>query len=169
MGVLKELTMKFHLLIGLTCALILGALSPLPLQRAQAAAGPALVVVIGIATGLKDISTATLRRAFLGYPTEVGGKRLIPINHPTGTPNRVLFDKLMLGLSPEEVGRFWVDRRIRDESPPPKTVPSADLAVRVAASLPFAITYITPDLVNDKVAVLSIDGKHPTDGSYLLK
>jgi len=160
---------SLHLLIGLTCALILGALSPLPLQRARAAAGPALVVVIGTATGIKDISTAILRRAFMGYPTEVAGKRLIPINHPTGTPNRVLFDRVMLGLSPEEVGRFWVDRRIRDESPPPKTVPSPDLAVRVAASLPFAITYITPDLVNDKVAVLTIDGKSPKDGEYLLR
>jgi hypothetical protein len=160
---------SLHLLIGLTCALIAGALSPLPLQRAQAAAGPALVVVMGSATGLRDITTAVLRRAFMGYPTEVGGKRLIPINHPTGSPNRVLFDQVMLGLNPEEVGRFWVDRRIRDESPPPKTVPSSDLAVRVAASLPFAITYITPDLVNDKVAVLTIDGKSPRDDSYLLR
>jgi len=160
---------SLHLLIGLAFALILGALSPLPLQLAQAAAGPALVVVISTATGLRDITTATLRRAFMGYPTEVGGKRLIPINHPTGSPDRVLFDKLMLGLSPEEVGRFWVDRRIRDESPPPKTVPSPDLAVRVAASLPFAITYVTPELVNDKVAVLTIDGKSPKDSSYLLK
>jgi hypothetical protein len=158
-----------HLAIGLSCALILGALSPLPRQRAQAAAAPALVVVIATATGLRDISTATLRRAFMGYPTEVDGKRLIPINHPTSSPNRVLFDQVLLGLSPDEVGRFWVDRRIRDESPPPKTVPSADLAVRVAASLPFAITYITPDLVNDKVAVLTIDGKSPKDSEYLLK
>jgi hypothetical protein len=160
---------SLHLLIGLISALILGALSPLPLQRVQAAAGPALVVVIATTTGVRDITTAILRRAFMGYPTEVGGKRLIPINHPTGSPNRVMFDQLMLGLSPDEVGRFWVDRRIRDESPPPKTVPSPDLAVRVAASLPFAITYITPDLVNDKVAVLTIDGKSPKDGSYLLK
>jgi hypothetical protein len=160
---------SLHFAIALACALVLGALSPLPLHRARAAAGPALVVVIGAATGVKDITTAALRRAFMGYPTDAGGKRLIPINHPTGSPNRVLFDKVMLGLSPEEVGRFWVDRRIRDESPPPKTVPSPDLAVRVAASLPFAITYISPDLVNDKVAVLTIDGKSPKDGSYLLK
>ena len=160
---------SLHLPIGLTCALILGVFSPLPPQLARAAAAPALVVVIGTATGLHDITTATLRRAFMGYPTEIGGKRLIPINHPTSSPNRVLFDKVMLGLSPEEVGRFWVDRRIRDESPPPKTVPSPDLAVRVAASLPFAITYITPDLINDKVAVLTIDGKSPKDSSYLLK
>jgi hypothetical protein len=158
-----------HLLTVLTCSLAIGAFWPMPLQRAQAATGAGLVVVIGTATGVKDIATASLRRAFMGYPTEIGGKRLIPINHPTSTPHRVLFDTVMLGLKPDEVGRFWVDRRIRDESPPPKTVPSADLAVRVAASLPFAITYITPDLVNDKVAILTIDGKGPKDAGYLLK
>jgi hypothetical protein len=150
--------------------LLAGAASwPLPLPTARAIADDTLVVVIGTSTGVLDISTATLRRAFMGYVTELNGKRLIPLNQPPGNPNRVRFDRIMLGLTPEEVGRFWVDRRIRDESPPPKAVPSAELAVRVAASLPGAIAYVTSNLLNDKVRAVTIDGKRPTDTGYLLR
>jgi hypothetical protein len=156
-------------IFGLLVLLAGVVFSPLPLPSARAIVGDTLVVVVATSIGLQDISTATLRRAFMGYVTEVNGKRLIPLNQPPGNPNRVRFDQIMLGLTPEEVGRFWVDRRIRDESPPPKAVPSAELAVRVAASLPGAIAYVTNNLLNDKVRALSIDGKHPTDSGYLLR
>jgi type II secretory pathway pseudopilin PulG len=157
-----------HYQIALATLLVIGSLLPIAVPPARAATAK-LVVVVAAATGLRDISTATLRRAFMGYPTDVSGKRLIPLNQPTATPNRVVFDQVMLGLTAEEVGRFWVDRRIRDESPPPKTIPSAELAVKVAASLPGAITYISEDLLNEKVVALTIDGKSHKDGGYLLK
>ncbi len=133
------------------------------------AAGKPLVVIVGTATPLKDVTTALLRRAFLGEAAEyVSGKRLIPINHPPATPMREQFDNAILGLKPEEVGRFWIDRRIRDQPPPPKTVPSVELAVRIVMSLPGAISYVTQDMVNDKVRALPIDGKTPGQPGYLL-
>lgn len=128
-----------------------------------------LVVVVGAATPLRNISLGELRRAFLGEAVEAGtGKRLVPINHPSGTPTRDRFDLAVLGLKPEAVGRFWVDRRIRDQSPPPKTVQSAELAIRVVASLPGAITYGTSELVNDQLRAVTIDGKAAGQPGYPL-
>jgi hypothetical protein len=125
-------------------------------------------VVIANTTGLTDISGALLRRAFEGYSAEYKpGKRLLPLNHPTGTLERQRFDHVVLGLTPDEVGRFWVDQRIRSAGQPPRTLPSAELAVRVVASFVGAITYTTADLVKPGLNVLTIDGKPPTDKNYL--
>jgi hypothetical protein len=146
-------------------ALLLAAALPFSAARV-AAAGKPLVVVVSAAAAMKDISTSNLRRVFQGMPTDFeGGKRFVPLNHPTGTPTRVQFDRAVLGLEPEAVGAFWVDRRIRDESPPPRTVPSGDLALRIAGSLPGAITYVYPV----SVKVLTIDGKAAGAPGYLLK
>jgi hypothetical protein len=127
---------------------------------------PLLVVVASMA-GIADISSAMLRRAFQGYPAEYrSGKRFLPLNHPIGTTERTRFDRAVLGLGPDEIGRFWVDQRIRGAALPPRTLASADLAVRVVASFPGAITYTDPGLVVAGVKVLTIDGKTDSDPDY---
>lgn len=139
------------------------------LQPGAHAAGKPLVVIISASAPVKDISLGLLRRAFLGEVAEyVSGKRLLPINHPPGTPSRGEFDQAVLGLKPAEMGRFWIDRRIRDQPPPPRAAPNAELVVRLVMSLPGAISYAPPELVNDKVRVLTIDGKAPGQPGYPL-
>ena len=153
-----------HTQIGLACLLFVAAVLPV---RAQAT--EMLVVVVASSLRITDISSGTLRRVFTGYMTEVGGHRLIPVNHPPHSQARSRFDRAVLGLGPEEIGRFWVDRRIRDEGQPPKTVPSAELAVRLAASLPGVITYARPDSLNSQVRALTVDGMKPGDQGYPLR
>lgn len=161
--------MRSRLFSFLALALLL--LAALPIGRSHVrAAGKPLVIVVSAVAAMKDISTATLRRAFQGMPTDFeGGKRFVPLNHPTGAPTRVQFDRAVLGLEPDAVGAFWIDRRIRDESPPPRTVPSPELALRIAGSLPGAITYVFPESVTAAVKVLTIDGKAAGAPGYLLK
>jgi hypothetical protein len=160
---------RAHVLLALVLALL--AASALPLQAPAArAAGTPLLVVVSTKVAVQDISTNTLRRVFQGLPTDYApGKRFIPVNHPVGTPARVQFDRAVLALEPTDVGAYWIDRRIRDETPPPRTVPSATLALRVTASLPGAISYISPEMLNDSVRALTIDGKPASHPSYPLK
>ena len=152
------------------CILIaLSVLLPPALPEVRAQTARPLLVIISSATGLTDISSALLRRTFQGYPAEYHpGKRLIPINLPTDAPERRRFDLAVLGLTAAEVGRFWVDQRIRGSSQPPRTVPSAELAVRVALSFPGAITYTTHELVKPGLNVLTIDGKAVSDPRFML-
>lgn len=148
--------------------LLLAALTPVS-QSANAAPGRTLLVIVGHATGMTDISLAVLRRAFHNEPaTTPAGKRLIPFNHALGGPERALFDRAVLGLEPGEVGQFWIRRRIRDEGLPPRTLPSPEMAVRVVASLPNAITYIDSKTASSGIRVLRVDGKLSTDPGYLL-
>jgi hypothetical protein len=148
--------------------LALGALLPLE-PGVQAAAARPLLVIISSTVGLTDISSALLRRTFQGYPAEYKpGKRLIPLNYPNEAEERHRFDLIVLGLTADEVGRFWVDQRIRGSGSPPRTVPSAELAVRVVLSFAGAITYTTPELVKPGLTVLTIDGKAAGDPNYML-
>lgn len=160
---------RAHLLSAWILVLLAAAALPAPVPPARAAEEP-LLVIMATSTGVRDIDISTLRRVFLGLPTDyAAGKRFIPVNHPTGTPARVRFDRAVLGLEPGQVGAFWIDRRIRDEGMPPRTVPSAELALRVAASLPGAITYVAQDMLAAKVQALTIDGKSAKQPGYLLK
>lgn len=153
--------------VRLTAALLLIAVA-WPVTAITRAAGKPIVVVVAAASPVKDVDMALLRRAFEGAVAEVGGKRLIPINHPAGTTLRVAFDKTVLGLNPEDVGKFWIDKRIRDEGSPPKMVPSPELAVRITASVPGALTYATQDMVNATVRVVTVGGKAPGTAGYPL-
>ncbi|HEX5656856.1 MAG TPA: hypothetical protein VFX59_06660 [Polyangiales bacterium] len=148
--------------------LMLSLAAAVPWRAPARAAGKPLLVVVAAASPIKDIEFALLRRAFEGAAAEIGGKRLIPINHPAGSPLRVAFDKQVLGLAPEDVGKFWIERRIRDEGSPPKTVPSPELAVRIAGSLPFSITYSTQELINATVKAITIGGKAAGSAGYPL-
>jgi len=154
----------FLMAIALLCFTAL----PFSLPRAGAAPKP-LVLVVARSVPLSDISTSTLRRVFQGMPTAYSsGKRFVPLNHPTGTPTRTQFDRAVLGLEPGAVGAYWIDRRIRDESPPPRTIPTAELAQRIAASLPGAITYVYDEDVSAAVKMLTVDGRSPGQPGYPL-
>ena len=159
----------FHQMVAFI--IVLAGLMPVRVSGVHASPpNPLLVIVAATPTGLTDISTAMLRRAFQNYPTEYQpGKRLVPLNQPAGTELRTLFDRHVLGLEPPAVGAFWVDQRVRGESEPPRTVPSVSLATRVVAALPGAITYIWSDgVIDSHVRALTIDGKSPEDEGYLL-
>jgi len=156
-----------RLLVTLSAAMLWSNPPRLERPRALPASDP-LVVVAGLAFPATDISLASLKAAFRGQIAEVGGKRVIPINHAVGTELRVEFDRIVLGLDPSAVGRYWVDRRIRDEGMPPKTIPTAELAVRVVAAVPSAITYARRAMLNQRVKELTIDGIAAGEPSYAL-
>lgn len=148
-------------------ALILAVL--LPTYTPTRADGATVFVIVGKGVPIEDISFGDLRRAFLGLPTVVNGVRLVPLNQQPASSARVKFDERVLNLRPDRVGDFWVNRRIRDQSAPPRTASSPPLAAKVAASLPGAITYVLAEDLNQGVKTLSVDGKPPTANNYLLR
>lgn len=129
----------------------------------------ALLVIVGASFAAKDISFATLKEAFRGRVASLDGKRLIPVNHPQESAPRVTFDRKVLRLKPSDVGRFWVDVKIRDDGKPPTTAGTSELAVRIVASLPNSISYATRTMLSPKVKVLTVDGKSATDAGYGLR
>lgn len=146
-------------------AVPLGAAAPL---QAAASKG-ALVMVTQKNSALIDLSLRELRRMYASEPvTSPDGTQLIPINHPGGAPVRVGFDKLVLEMDPEYVGRFWIDRKIRGQTGAPKAIPSVEVLRRAVATVAGTVTYLTLTDATADLKVLTIDGKQPTDADYPL-
>lgn len=82
-------------------------------------------------------------------------QRLVPFNLPPGSPIRVEFDRAVLLRSPGEVGRFWVNRRIRGGERPPRHIHNPAFMVRVVSHLPGSIGYVPARYVNDSVRVIA--------------
>lgn len=127
------------------------------------------VVVAGKKAGLSDLSLGALRRAYDGDPTRASGVRLIPFNYPPDNPLRQRFDWLVLELRPAEVGRYWIDRRIRGEGHPPRTLPSAEVLKAVVSRMPGALGYLPSEQLDGSVCALTIDGRSHTDPAYALR
>src|SRR6188768_4231862 len=91
-----------------------------------------LAVVVAEKSPLVALSRHELRRVYSGeIVTRSDGKRLIPLMLAARLPDRVGFDQAVLGMSADEVARYWIDRKIRGQSGPPKSVDSSDLLQRV--------------------------------------
>lgn len=128
-----------------------------------------LVVVVARTSPIDELSLAQLRRMYLGEPVDSGGQRMIPINHGPSVKERIAFDRLVLGMSPVEVSRYWVDRRIRGQSGAPKAIDPSDVHQRVVAKLGGAVGYVRTTELRDDVKVLRIDGKAPHEHGYPLE
>jgi hypothetical protein len=128
--------------------------------------GKKLVVVTAKGSGLTNISRDDLKRCFLGESVSGGGKTLVPFNAATSTPERTGFDKAVLGMTPDEVGRLWVDRKVRGQAGAPRSLPSAAHIAKVAAKFPGAIAYLPEDQLTSDIQPVQIDGVAYTDGHY---
>lgn len=84
-----------------------------------------------------------------------GGSRVLPFNFPPKHQVRVDFDRTILEMSPEEVARYWIDRRIRGGTPPPKSVNNAGLIVKLVSKLEGAIAYVPQSSVDGSVRIVT--------------
>ena len=128
-----------------------------------------LAVIVSRSNPLNELSSAQLSRMYMGDMVDSGGGRLIPLNRATATEERAQFDRLVLGKSPDEMARYWIDRKIRGQSGAPKAVEPVDVYARVVAKLDGAIGYVKVSDLRGDVKVLRIDGKVPTDYGYPIR
>jgi len=125
-----------------------------------------LVVVVAKGSSVTSVSRADLKRCFTGETVAVGDRNLVPFNAAPNTPERSGFDKAVLGMSPDEVGRFWVDRKVRGQSAAPRSLPSSAHIAKVAAKFPGAIGYLPADQMTSDIQAVAIDGVPYTDARY---
>jgi hypothetical protein len=157
-------------LLLLAVGLLTASLLPLAPGLAQSPRlSTPVAVIVSAQSDMRDISSAFLRRIFLGEPSEFQGQRLVPLNYAPSDPLRVAFDRAALNLGPEQAGRYWVDRRIRGQGLPPRAISGQKLLRNVVARLAGAVGYVTPDQLDESVRALTIDGKSYTDRGYPLQ
>jgi len=149
----------------------LGALTLVATASASPAVGAGeskirLALVVSKDSPINDISFYDLKRLYKGEPINVAGKRLVPLNLAPMSDDRVHFDQAVLGMNPENVSRYWIDRKIRGQSGPPKSLEAADLVQRVVTRLDGGIGYVRASDIKADVKVIRVDGKSPKDSGY---
>jgi hypothetical protein len=135
---------------------------------AAKAADDPLVVIVSKACPVTDIPSRQLRQIFLGDSAATQRAGLVPFNLNPGSTERTLFDQVVLEMTPEQAGRYWIDQRIRGIIHPPRAVPSSALLHKVVAKVGNAIGYIRRSELSDDVKALTVDGKQVTDPGYPL-
>lgn len=111
--------------------------------HAAVALDAALVVIVHPASPVKQLSENELFDLFTTERTVwPDGERVLSLNLPPHSETRATFDLAVLRQDPDGVGRFWIDRRVRGGAPPPRSVPSAQLVVRLVEAAPGAIGYV---------------------------
>jgi hypothetical protein len=153
--------------LGLCCALVL--LLPSAERSARASNRSVLAVVVAKSSAVQDLSLPELKRIFTSEgDKDPAGRRYVPFNHPPHTTDRVAFDKIVLGLTADEVSQFWIERRIRGMPSAPRSVDSLSLLLRLVARLPGAVGYARPSQLTGEVRAIKVNGKLPNDPSYPL-
>jgi len=83
------------------------------------------------------------------------GSSVRPFNLAPTAYARQAFDNAVLGLSPELMLRYWIDRRVRGDAHPPKSVSSDEIMLKVVKSSIGAIGYVEAASVDSSVKVLA--------------
>ena len=138
-------------------------------RTAHASAHVLLAVVVDRNSPVLRLTLPELRRIFTnGGANDPAGQRFLPFNQSARATDRVGFDQVVLGLSPEDVSQFWIDRKIRGLSGSPRSVESVALLLRLVTRLPGAITYARTYQLTKDVRAVPVDGKLPGEPGYPL-
>lgn len=148
---------------------LVGAAAGVGPRLASAKNYPRLAVVVARNSPLRDLSLFELKKLYLGSNlTNPSGKRIVPLNQTTQSPERVAFDALVLGMSPQDAAKYWIDRKIRGQSGAPEGVGSDELLQRIVIQREHSVAYVRFEQLLDGVRVISIDGALPGDPGYSL-
>ncbi len=165
-GGLVPISFPRRVLLG---SLPAGLASILSAQKIEAAPALSLVLVTAANTSLQNISQGNLRQLFLGETIrDAAGNKLVPLNLPPESAERELFDRRVLGMSPDEMARYWIDQKVRGLKGAPRNLSPPQMVARVVERFPGAVAYLRPDQVLPSLQQVEIDANPPGSARYPL-
>ncbi len=135
--------------------LIVGSAAALGISLIRPALAAEALVVVVHPSNRETPSTADLAAMFTTRKQAWGnGQRVIPFNFPAKNSVRIAFDKAILDMDPDDVARYWIDRRIRGGNAPPKQVSSAQTIARLVEKMEGAVAYLPKSALTKDVRVV---------------
>jgi len=134
----------------------------LPLHSLAGETRDTILVIANKAVATNKLSRDELRPIFqTKKDTWPDGSPAKPFNLPDKNPLRQGFDAAVLGLDPDRVARYWIDRKIRGGERPPQTAPSSAVLVKVVSKTAGALGYVEASAVDASVKVVAkvVDGQ----------
>ena len=132
-----------------------------------------VAVVVHKSNTLTDLSSADLRKIFLGDQTRwPDNEKITILLLPPGSEERTAVLKILLRMSDDDFMRHWISRVFQGEATAgPKTASSPASMLRLVAGLPSAFGMLDAGDApagDSGVKVLRVDGKAPSDDGYPL-
>src|SRR5580693_5472577 len=102
-----------------------------------------IVVVTNKQNAAKVLTREDLRPLFQTTKTEWSdGTKAVPVYLPEDNAVRQKFDAAVLGLDPDRVERYWIDRKIRGGERPPRKVPTPAAVLLTVSSFRGGVGYV---------------------------
>jgi ABC-type phosphate transport system substrate-binding protein len=120
------------------------------------AAGQDLAVIVNPENSIHSLDAADLEAIFTASRRYWSGSRaIVAFNLPAKSDPRVKFDRVVLHMDPDDAANYWIDRKVRGGTPPPRQVPDPMILVRLVEKLSASIGYVPSTHVSDKVKVVA--------------
>lgn len=113
-------------------------------------------LVANPALGVASVSKADLKRVYTGKKTQLGGAKVVPFMVVETNPAAASFLQDVLGMSPSEFKKYWVDAQIKGEGTAPATQKTSAAAIMVSSDLPGAIAIVEKSAVNASVKEVAV-------------
>jgi len=113
-------------------------------------------LVANPASGIASVSKADLKRVYTGKKTQLGGAKVVPCMVVETNPAVAAFLQDVLGMSPAEFKKFWVDTQIKGEGTAPATQKSSAAAVAIVSEIPAGIAIIEKSAVSGAVKEVTV-------------
>jgi len=131
-------------------------LASLGLGASSSASDMRLVVIVHPETPVTSLSADELVSVFtMSQRRWSNGEPIAVFNLHPGSNIRVYFDRVVLGMDPDQAARFWIDRRIRDGGGSPLKAPSPAVMFKVISALPRSIGYVPESQLGPGVRVVA--------------
>lgn len=130
-----------------------------------------LAIVVNLANPVEDLSSAELRRIFLGERTHwPNGRRITLVMTEAGTPERRTVLRDICRMSETDFNRHFLRGLFTGEVfVSPKTLASASGVRKFIFNVPGAIGYVRASDLDSTVRVVRINGHLPTEKDYALQ
>jgi hypothetical protein len=116
---------------------------------------PELAVIVNRSVSDTAISSSELEMILTSKQRHFSdGQSIVAFSLPEENPVQVAVYQVVLRMKPDEVGRYWVDQRIRGGAGPPRQVSDEALMARLVARLPGAVGVVSRSAVKGDVRVV---------------
>ena len=149
---------------GTVLLLALATLVPIPARAQQ---GP-IAVIVHPSNPVSDLTADELRRLFAGNTVMFGSRLRVALAETES--ERARFYRVALAMNEDRVKRQWISLVFAGEAAtPPETFANVEDVKRFVASRPGAIAFIPAHAIDGTVKMVTIEGRAPTDPSYVLR
>ena len=119
----------------------------------------AFVVIVNKANPVETLPLVEVRRIFMKQSRMwPHAEPMVPVDWDSTHYLRAVFSKHVMNRSVREMAEYWVQQSMTQGITPPSTQRSARAVLRFVASVPGAISYVPPGLVDDTVNVVKVSG-----------